>query len=306
VQPGNPIVGGTVLRIPAIQSPNYVAGVSGWIINKDGTVEFNNGVFRGTVTAGSFVGTDFIINSAGVFLYSGTPATGNLIISIASASGTDAFGNFFPAGINVSGGNLINIPAATAGSIAFTSEVFADSFARFVVAVGGTLNWGSGSVSADTNLYRSQTGQLQTDGKLGVTGVLKEGTWVVKETAGADEVWQTVLQGGLVLGTGWATDSATPGADLLKYRIDAFDNLVITGVCHSTSATPAATLFTVSGNWKPKALQRDDVMVFAGGVQSTNRVNISSSTGNVTLTTAITASNTDIYFDVCKPLGNLP
>lgn len=52
-----------------------------------------------TFTGSTFNGTDFIINTAGSFFYSGTPATGNLIASIAAASGTDAFGNAYPAGV---------------------------------------------------------------------------------------------------------------------------------------------------------------------------------------------------------------
>jgi hypothetical protein len=46
------VVAGTVLVRSAIQSPNYVAGVSGWTINQDGSVEFNNAVIRGSVEAG--------------------------------------------------------------------------------------------------------------------------------------------------------------------------------------------------------------------------------------------------------------
>ena len=49
VQPGNPIVGGVALRRPAIRSPDYQVGVSGWTINQDGSAEFNNATFRGTV-----------------------------------------------------------------------------------------------------------------------------------------------------------------------------------------------------------------------------------------------------------------
>lgn len=45
----NDIIGGTKLLIPAIRSPNYIAGVQGWSINKDGTVEFASGTFRGPV-----------------------------------------------------------------------------------------------------------------------------------------------------------------------------------------------------------------------------------------------------------------
>lgn len=94
----NPIVGGTALRIPAIQSPNYSPGVAGWIIKINGDAEFNNLTIRG-----EFVGNDFIINSDGIFLYSGTPAAGNLIGSWASAAGTDAFTNAYQAGLTIYG-----------------------------------------------------------------------------------------------------------------------------------------------------------------------------------------------------------
>jgi hypothetical protein len=90
------IVGGTVLRIPAIQSPNYVAGVSGWIIEIDGSAEFNNLTIRG-----QFVGTNFVINTQGAFFYSGVPANGNLIASIAGTAGTDAHSNAYSAGVEV-------------------------------------------------------------------------------------------------------------------------------------------------------------------------------------------------------------
>lgn len=95
----NPIVGGTVLRIPAIQSPNFVTTVSGWTINIDGSAEFNNLTVRGT-----FQGADFILNNTGLFVYSGTPANGNLVASIAPSGGTDTFGNSFSAGITSYGG----------------------------------------------------------------------------------------------------------------------------------------------------------------------------------------------------------
>lgn len=43
----NPIVGGVTLIRPAIQSPDYIAGSSGWSINKDGSAEFNDVTIRG-------------------------------------------------------------------------------------------------------------------------------------------------------------------------------------------------------------------------------------------------------------------
>lgn len=68
----NPIVGGTALRIPAIQSPNFATGVDGWIIRIDGSAEFNNLVLRGIGTGDILiVGTSpnpqvIIGNTAGV------------------------------------------------------------------------------------------------------------------------------------------------------------------------------------------------------------------------------------------------
>lgn len=60
----NPIVGGETLVIPAIKSPNYTAGVSGWRIARDGTVEFNNGQFRGSIEVGPNPGEHFIVNNS--------------------------------------------------------------------------------------------------------------------------------------------------------------------------------------------------------------------------------------------------
>jgi hypothetical protein len=48
---GNPIIGGQSKLIrEAIQSPNYLPGVSGWSINRDGTAEFASGTFRGPIS----------------------------------------------------------------------------------------------------------------------------------------------------------------------------------------------------------------------------------------------------------------
>lgn len=108
----DPIVGpNTNLLIPAIQSPNFTAGITGWTINKDGSAEFNNLTVRGT-----FFGTDYIINTNGVFFYSGTPATGNLIISLAGAAGTDGFSNAYPQGLSFSGSGESLVMGLTGGS----------------------------------------------------------------------------------------------------------------------------------------------------------------------------------------------
>lgn len=51
------------LAVTSIQSPNFVAGVSGWQINKDGTAEFSDAVLRGSLLVGN-------AGSAQVHIYS--------------------------------------------------------------------------------------------------------------------------------------------------------------------------------------------------------------------------------------------
>lgn len=82
-----------LLLLKQLISENYVPGVSGWAIFRDGDAEFNNLTIRGT-----FRGNDFEINSDGEFFYSGTAAPGNLIQSITSIAGIDGETNAYLAG----------------------------------------------------------------------------------------------------------------------------------------------------------------------------------------------------------------
>lgn len=98
----NPIVGGAgALVYPQIMSPNFninnpsASPNPSWAILKNGLAYFFGVVIAG---GGSIVGPNWIINSSGIFIYSGTPALGNLISADANLAGTDAFGNFYPAG----------------------------------------------------------------------------------------------------------------------------------------------------------------------------------------------------------------
>jgi hypothetical protein len=122
----------------------------------------------------------------GLFVYSGTPATGNLIGSWAGAAGTDAFGNAYPAGLNVAGGNLAAFAGPTGSTTILTADVFADAFARFIVNADGTLGWGPGTTPTDTNLFRAGAGDLKTGGQLHTGGNLTVlGTLLTLATAGA-------------------------------------------------------------------------------------------------------------------------
>lgn len=154
MMPGDPVVGSTILRRPAIQSPNFVTTVSGWTINADGSAEFNNLLIRGT-----FNGTDFVVNSSGAFFYSGTPAAGNLISSVTNSAGTDSFGN-----------NYLTGPATYDNSTGIATALNAG----FVAFYSGSLSGGwsaLSSVSGDSagNVQVNAGGQLQLIGSSGVT-----------------------------------------------------------------------------------------------------------------------------------------
>lgn len=80
-------------------------------------------IAAGAIDGKVITGATIITNSStgGVYVYDGPPATGNLIVSISSDSGTDAYGNSYPQGLAVFAGEIdgatINASAITAGAI---------------------------------------------------------------------------------------------------------------------------------------------------------------------------------------------
>lgn len=142
----NPILGGGgALVYPSIHSPNFVTGVSGWTVKKDGSAEFNNLTVRGT-----FDGTDYVINTNGAFFYSGTPALGNLIGSDAASPGTDAEGNAYLAGkvgYFQSGGAFAATQIGTVQQVGFYSAAAAGG--PWVQV--GSIQAGSGDVELASN-----------------------------------------------------------------------------------------------------------------------------------------------------------
>ena len=112
----NPIIGGISNLIrAAIRSPNFVTGLTGWSINRDGTAEFNNAIIRGLLQAGSIIAgsisqatigssilvgdqlfdCDYIIDDSGgtILIYS---LAGQTVVGI-SATGDGTFN--VPAGV---------------------------------------------------------------------------------------------------------------------------------------------------------------------------------------------------------------
>ena len=173
--PENPVVGGTVLRRAAIQSPNFVSGSTGWTVRQDGSAEFNNVVIRnGQIVSGT------------ALYYSAAPAAGNLVASIAAAAGTDAFGNSYLAGVvaynpgsglaQELGPNSFNLlTGAAGGGGPWTIHGFID-------LVGGNLVIGGASASGTSIFISPDTAQPVTIS--GTPTIIQSG---IQVTAGTND-----------------------------------------------------------------------------------------------------------------------
>jgi hypothetical protein len=87
---GNPLAAGLQLIREDLQSDNFVTGVSGWSIFRNGNAEFNNVTIRGGVTE----------DGTGLY-YNGTPGAGTLFLTISATAGVDSFGTAYPAGVTL-------------------------------------------------------------------------------------------------------------------------------------------------------------------------------------------------------------
>jgi len=118
-----------------------------------------------TFTGSTFMGTNWIENEYGQFAYTGTPAAGNLFLSIANTAGNDAAwtsgaGNNYHAGINIYG--------TGAGAVAGMSTYNSGADAYLYAAPGGATHmitppqiWGD---SGNTGTSTEYTGAVLYSG----------------------------------------------------------------------------------------------------------------------------------------------
>lgn len=323
----NSILGGAQKLIrAAIQSPNFVSGVSGWIVRKDGTSEFDSITLRGQLVVQS--------STQGIFVYKGTPAAGNLAVAISSGPGTDSFGNQYGADITITDVTLGTgiklymadgqldwhhaqfaidplVEALTAGSNADTPALALFSPTNDALGNLATAILLQGA-SADGT---TSPGWVQLTGTNLNTGALVRALFqVVGQIVATDPSvtpGKTFATRGIekwhipALGSGWAAGPFSGTFQSIAYRIDAEDNLIIRGAIHTTSATPTATIFTLPTAWRPATSWRGPGAVKNdGGTPTVCFLEVDSS-GAVSLTTNETVTAHDVYFMAVVPLGNL-
>lgn len=194
---------------------------------------------------------------------------------------------------------------------------------------GGTIDWDTGNASIppfldidsgnDNNLYTGTTAILVKSGvifgtqdnsahveildnfgtnpnsNLWVSGsILKAVKSGIPATTLTTYKWQTP-----VLGAGWATGSSTAGSafEPIAYRLDAEDNLVISGTFNATSLTPAATVFTLPANYTPPNSIRYPVSSFssAGGLVNSSTGIMITNAGAVSVNNAVAILNGQNY-----------
>lgn len=164
-----------------------------------------------------------------------------------------------------------------------------------VAIVSGAIGVGTGNTTAPHVSFKDGNGASAVD-------VFLSGTVIKRDLATNRHIWHTPSP----LGTGWAIGPNSGTVQPLQYRFDAFDNLVLMGAVHTTSATPAVTLFTLPsvGGYRPAITQRKGIVSNASSTITQRMVEINSN-GGVTFTPALAATATDVYFDAIVPLGNI-
>jgi hypothetical protein len=326
----NPLTGlNGSLIYPQIKSPNFdLATQTGWAILKNGNAYFFNVVATGTITASEFIGTDFIIDSAGMFFYNGTPAAGNLILALAPVSGTDAFGNNYGAGFTA---------GATGSQEQIRFGVLAGSPLEFFLSgISTALNnaalmlnvAGAGSAAHDTLVVKSSQDTAHVDySAIQLTGNSNDGVtqstqlqFAYVDTSGTPHFYLTQNEEGLSLpaasivaiqpgvlpavGEVWHSPTILAGwtitgaANPVRYRLLPDGNVQLSGEVLTTAANASGTnIFTMGAGYIPAfqcSFVTESSIAVGAGMATVTVLNAS---GNVKCQQAFTGAGQILRFD---------
>ena len=258
--------------------------------------------------------------NAGIFVYSPVPAAGNLITSITATAGTDPYGNIYLAGTTsysstrytrlFSGGLFLGpVSGGVPDTVNFGGLLEDDPSHMELIGIstgtGTTINPPIIRFIAGDDAKPTGTGStprlLLSDGFGTSAADFKiTGSMIHADLGETSETWHTPT-----LGANWAAGPAGGTVQAVQYRRDVQDNVVIVGAVHSTSAAPAATIFTLAAGWRPAITQRVAGIVNNAGAMSAVTMEINSS-GAVSITPNLAVSGADTYLTATVPLGTLP
>lgn len=234
----------------------------------------NAGIFRGRLVV--IFGTSSN-GSVGLFVYSGTPAAGNLVASITSSAGTDPYTNAYLSGITSYDpgvtNNIINILAGvisfensgfstqTPGAISFANASLTITSAKQTAAVANRILLAGGASAATVTRIQGDDGS---------PAYLKT---CEPNAFGASTAYHS-LSG---FNAGWSVGGSTRYRFTIDNELEiAFDNLAHDGV----TANPDGTIILSSANgiptgFRPPAGRRvpvycNQVRVIAAGPPTTS------------------------------------
>lgn len=240
-------------------------------------------------------------SSQGLFVYSGTPAAGNLLLAIAAVGGTDAFGNVYKTGLTISNSGLIEsingnqfvILSSTSPAITFNPNTVTfdnDGFLQSFEQPAGTAElflqtpYHTANSGKPSRLFMA-SGDLTTKSQLQATADISQFETsqvngdVIKSANGVPYTWQAPSYG-----ANWSGSTSFNGNAVrtLKYRLDAEDNVAFQG-CFAAGATlPANPVFNVPVPYRPASAMTMTVWKNAAGTLSQGLLYIATS-GNVDL-----------------------
>ncbi|MGI9027656.1 MAG: beta strand repeat-containing protein [Candidatus Saccharimonadales bacterium] len=167
------ITSGTTLNLTSTGANNINLSPSGatntGVIVKPGTN--STAAFQVQNAAGTAIFAADTVNQTITITSANNPGSGNAALVVNAAVDKSAF-----IAKSTDGGAglepIFLLLGDNVGDKAFQSKIAGETFGRFSLSVTGVMEWGSGAVARDTNLYRSAANVLQTDDAFIVGGLL--------------------------------------------------------------------------------------------------------------------------------------
>lgn len=155
------------------------------------------------------------------------------------------------------GSTAISVRAGTVSSGTLTA---ADSYDRFNILTGGTVNWGSGGTVTDVSLYRSGTSVLKLSGTLDSNAIILSGGKIDQTGAGSASAMFlessvsgdgqnrfSVTTGGSV---NWGNGGSIPDVNLYRSGVGTLATDSVFAANEITSTSGSAGTVTFSSNVK--------------------------------------------------------
>lgn len=188
---------------------------------------------------------------------------------------------------NFNGSNITGNPAFSQGAVVSTGQILAMSGAH----ISGKPDF-TGGLTLDSGQTMSASGAYIDSVTLQSAQV---NNYIKRQTGGG---WTTPT-----LGTGWGNGNTGGTFAGVRFRIDAEDFLVISGMIHTTASGPSTTVFSTGVT--VTVAQAFAIGTSSGAVTAVDTMQFSTA-GVVTLPNAGgLGSGVNYFFDVHIPIGNI-